>query len=1162
MRLKKLTIRNIASIEKGEIDFENGLSDTRTGEPAPLFLISGDTGAGKTVILDCISMALYRRTPRQSSVANKQNNSFMTGEGEEMGINNLEQYTRIGISKTDECYSELLFEGNDGIEYKARLELGMMGKNGGKKGQLQHRPPKWSLCKGTSDPITGKKEVETTILDAIGLTFEQFGRMAMLAQGQFASFLTGDKKEREAILEQLTNTEHFSRYGEAIKNLYDSAKSKSDITAASLKAIAGHRLEASEREKLVKENEEIEIAIAKADGRRALIDARRQNLKKASATGHDLEDVAKLIKDAEELDQSEEYKRMRGMVKGWDDTNTQRRRLVNLRRNRIQLSQDESKTAGLQERYSTLYSDLIFRHKKAVEILDKVEVESRWLKAREDISPLLIEASRTIVHLTAYHASLVKASEAEATAGQMRGNIAALEETLTTVSGDHRAAEHDVAEKQLEIDSLNSALTAIDQKMLTERNAQLQKEEASVNALKKDLMNLQRDHDDLTKRRGQLHLHRERLAELSQHLENAIKTRDDARRAEKEVSELHGILSRGVDEAMVTLRGRLAETHATTCPLCGQSLNHLDEAEESVQAALDPVRLKCEELKKRLAEAENQYESIAREHAKLIGTLTNEEKVEKETSSRLDTQCAMIGTALKNLGIEAELPDTTGDHDCAPYESISEKLKEKDETISGEITGIAAKLTEAARIAKLLNELNKQKKPLDLRLKNAADALAKAEKTLSDTKGEIERLMRQSSELRESAAKSEGEIPGTLAILASDWRTKPMEACVLLEENAKEYAVHKEEMERIAKEGETLNNLLAEMEEIRQSVLEIFPDWATSAEGAGPEVTNPRQLWRQLATDCAALKAEIERCRNDIKEDSQALAEFYEESGRDESWLSGIMDNEKAIGEHRAALQALATRLSTLRENQQRLMSELAALNKLLQSDAEDIPREENELAEALTVLMAERDRLSERRGSIIERLSKADADEEAYRTALAANEAAEAVTLKWSRINNYFGGTKFRTLVQSYILRPLLNNANIYLRRITDRYELTCSEVNEQLSILVLDRYHRNQVRSATVLSGGERFMISLALSLALSSLNRPDMNVDILFIDEGFGTLDEKSLDSVMSTLERLQEIAGQSGRRVGIISHREELDERIPVQIHVRKYGEGRSRIEFKG
>jgi len=166
---------------------------------------------------------------------------------------------------------------------------------------------------------------------------------------------------------------------------------------------------------------------------------------------------------------------------------------------------------------------------------------------------------------------------------------------------------------------------------------------------------------------------------------------------------------------------------------------------------------------------------------------------------------------------------------------------------------------------------------------------------------------------------------------------------------------------------------------------------------------------------------------------------------------------------------------------------------------------------------------------------------------------------VRWDKLNRIFGGTRFRTLVQTYILRPLLNNANIYLEQITDRYRLTCSEDNEQLSILVLDRYNKDQVRSVTVLSGGERFMISLALSLALSSLNRPDMNVNILFIDEGFGTLDEKSLDSVMQTLEKLQEIAGQTNRRVGIISHREELEERIPVKIQVVKKGEGRSMIE---
>ena len=176
------------------------------------------------------------------------------------------------------------------------------------------------------------------------------------------------------------------------------------------------------------------------------------------------------------------------------------------------------------------------------------------------------------------------------------------------------------------------------------------------------------------------------------------------------------------------------------------------------------------------------------------------------------------------------------------------------------------------------------------------------------------------------------------------------------------------------------------------------------------------------------------------------------------------------------------------------------------------------------------------------------------------AFESSKQTYLLWDKLNSHFGGTHFRTLVQTYILRPLLINANIYLEQITDRYTLTCSEDNDKLSILVLDRYNKDEIRSVTVLSGGERFMVSLALSLALSSLNRQDLNVNILFIDEGFGTLDQKSLDSVMSTLNKLQLIAGQSNRRVGIISHREELLERIHTQIRVIPHGEGRSRIEI--
>lgn len=159
-----------------------------------------------------------------------------------------------------------------------------------------------------------------------------------------------------------------------------------------------------------------------------------------------------------------------------------------------------------------------------------------------------------------------------------------------------------------------------------------------------------------------------------------------------------------------------------------------------------------------------------------------------------------------------------------------------------------------------------------------------------------------------------------------------------------------------------------------------------------------------------------------------------------------------------------------------------------------------------------------------------------------------EAEWLKWDKLSGELGdtnGKKLRTIAQSFILRNLLHDANDYMRHFTQRYRLTCG--TDSLSILVEDNFNGGLRTSANTLSGGEGFMASLALALALARIQGREFAVDTLFIDEGFGTLDENCLDTVVSTLEQLQIIGG---RKVGIISHMEALSARIHTQVQVRR------------
>lgn len=161
----------------------------------------------------------------------------------------------------------------------------------------------------------------------------------------------------------------------------------------------------------------------------------------------------------------------------------------------------------------------------------------------------------------------------------------------------------------------------------------------------------------------------------------------------------------------------------------------------------------------------------------------------------------------------------------------------------------------------------------------------------------------------------------------------------------------------------------------------------------------------------------------------------------------------------------------------------------------------------------------------------------------------AEKEFLKWDKLNSFIGdslGVKFRKIAQSYVLSNLINSANYHLKTLTDRYKLRV--IPGTFVIELEDAYNGFTSRPVTTISGGESFLVSLSLALALSDIGA-NLSLDTLFIDEGFGTLSKDVLQTVMQTLSLLHKT---TGKKVGIISHVEELQERIPVQIQVKQEG----------
>ena len=1154
MKIKELHIRNIASIEKADIDFEKGLNDPITGCPASIFLISGDTGTGKSALLDGISLALYRKTPRITGVVNPKNNKFTNREGEEMSINSIEQYTRLGITPKDECYAEVVFEGNDAIVYHARLSLGIyQGKttevNGQKIRPILHRKPSWEYRKGDDAWANVDNSTGEPLLSAIGLSYDQFSRMAMLAQGQFASFLTGNKSEREAILERLTNTEIFSRYGEAIGRLFKKSKEVRDAAQTRLETLTKKQDDGPDAEQLKtveqRLNEQLTALNAERDKNKAILD----KVKQLETFMNELNQAIQTRNQLQEQTGSEEFKANERLIADFDATIDQRKLLAELQSAGKDKSQAQEQIEQLKASFLLLVADLAFRTHQLDASKQDLSKRKAWLDEHIDRDALYTNAGQTIEQIRQLGDNIREFNETQTKILEYQGKVEQLTQNANDAQQKALDARKAVEDKQAQIDAVSQQRDQLNpQKVnddINDVNARINK----LNSLEGDSRNLadkQRETDEL---RADLEQKKAKLPQLLADKEKAEAAFSVAKTNKDKAQALLSTMQASMDEKLASLRRRLYEQHASTCPLCGQGIDHQhlmsDDEFQALLSPLDEERQKAEQIYDQAESCRN--DAITRYNTARQTCAEQEKKLEKDSNANLRAETELRQKA-STLGLDVLQP-------------IRPQISKALVLCTQRLTQLTKSQHQTEQLQRQISSLSQEKGLLDKAKEIAEKAYNQAEKDQTKNADNIT----NARQLAESLLTKQADLQQVLRPLLNpyypDWEADYQLAQTTLNTDAGEYNQRKTAYRDLHLQTEKEADLIANLGQVRQSIIKQQPDWTIDAEPAPFNCSDINARWTYLFGSISSQTGKLHSAETIILNRQTTLEAYYAASGKVEADLLRIDAQTSSIPAIRRSI--IDTRAQVKSNNDQieskenGIQSTLASLNVQRIEDAPVRENVEGKIAENESNIS----NITGQLGSIRTQLDNYQKSEADIREAKEGLDAANKKYEKWNLLNKRFGDTRFRTLVQTYILLPLLNNANIYLQQITDRYKLTCSDDNEQLAILVLDRYNKDQVRSATVLSGGERFMISLALSLALSSLNRPDMNIDILFIDEGFGTLDQNSLESIMSTLEKLQEIAGQSNRRVGIISHREELLERIPIKIKVSKKGEGRSFVEIQ-
>ena len=1154
MILQQLQIHNIASIEDATIDFEaQPLADSE------VFLITGKTGAGKSTLLDAICLALYASTPRLE-------NTSMQGEmrDNEKDIK-IKDPVQLMRRNTGEAFVRLTFTGSNGIHYEAQWSVARARNK--VTGKIQNK--KWALRNLDTDFTYAKdKEIREEIALAIGLDFKQFCRTTLLAQGEFTRFLNSKDDEKAEILEKITGVDAYSRIGAKI---FEQTVEKKKIWEDSQLKIEGIQILNDEEiaqknnqlQQLDEQSQQIKNTLEKEQKKLRWLQQEQDIRQRKEQAKEDLAHV-KAIAESDETQQQEQT------IALWNHTIEARAKMNEAASCAKTILQQEAQLQSLEQ---------IFRQIQGAQSYELQQEQTIALSIKKIDDNLAQEAPKVHLYenaqtLNTLIESFLKNKKDAANnlqyANQIKKELNTqyqpkLENTKTMLEECQKTYNQQVIRAQ-------EAETELEQLYLP----QLRQQQEALKTLLNDIQAAKNLLELLHEEQNRHVLSKENLVQLQNSIQEKEKQLQVLTQESHDAEIRKNALQLAYEKQRESINKwaksiRIKLQIGDTCPVCQQRIESTLPHEDNIDALV----VEAEKLYK---DAENEYNKILTSQnaidsdiKALKNSLANEQKVFAKCCESLAKATQKAQEAAKKI------PE--GENETQTLATL--------EKVSAQIAEAEVKEKEAKKLRTLRDQKLQEYEVL-------RNGMLAAQQKVDDTQHRIEVIEAQISLQNKTSEKALQDIhlligeAGNLS-WQNDWHTMLTEFGKEVEDGAITYKMNTEKQQKLVAElkqfEEGNKNLAAALD----AIIKLMPTWGTPSKEPLMLKRIPKVLTRasELQSQITAALQQMNAAKEKEEDTKKWLKEFMEKK---QEMLKDFSDKEQEILLDENLLKQLDTlqqsdiaeKTEAINRIKQQLVSKQTVWDELEKAYqlhtgeyevlfdedekmpiGEKISEEESldtRISTSIASLEAQLSELGNQRGGIIRDLEIDRSNKAKVGSLLQESAQKKADFEKWSRLNQLLGdatGNKFRRIAQSYVLASLIHSANGYMRTLSDRYILKV--VPGTFVISLEDAYQGYVSRAASTLSGGESFLVSLSLALALSDIGT-QLSVDTLFIDEGFGTLSGEPLQHAVNTLRSLH---SKSGRHVGIISHVEELKERIPVQIRVNQEGNNSSStIEIVG